>query len=200
MVSPGPSNAGPSSRCDAAAVVGEFVVAAPSQHVGRTASMPGWTRQSRAAAPFIARPAFHDYGCWRPYGGIGVRAETHPEAVLATSTCWWQRGSTPRWVSHGLLPSHGVHRSAAAARTRTRCPFRTALSRPRADRSPLLPSQVARWSPPSPPTAAARSPEVVGALARPLPPPPASPPPTEASRARCARAARVHMSCACTCT
>ena len=81
-------------------------------------------------------------------------AETHPEAVLATSSCWWQRGSTPRWVSHGLRPLHGVHRSAACARTRTRCPFCTALSRPRADRISLLPSQVARSSRPSPLTMA----------------------------------------------
>jgi hypothetical protein len=132
----------------------QFVDAAPSQHASSTASMPDCTRQSCAAAPFTVRPTFLHYGWCGPYGGIGAHAETHPEAVLATSSCWWQRGSTPRWVSHGLRPLHGVHRSAACARTRTRCPFCTALSRPRADRISLLPSQVARSSRPSPLTMA----------------------------------------------
>ena len=177
----------------------QFVDAAPSQHASSTASMPDCTRQSCAAAPFTVRPTFLHYGWCGPYGGIGAHAETHPEAVLATSSCWWQRGSTPRWVSHGLRPLHGVHRSAACARTRTRCPFCTALSRPRADRISLLPSQVARSSRPSPLTAAARWPEIVGALAWPLPPPPASPPPAEARRPWYAYTARVHMWHACTC-
>ena len=39
-----------------------------------------------------------------PYGGIGTVSERAPEAVLATSYCWWQRGSTPRWVFRGRQP------------------------------------------------------------------------------------------------
>ena len=63
----------------------------------------------------------------------------------------------------------------------------------------LNPHRSLRWSPPSLPTAAARRPEVVGTLPRPLPPPPASPPPTEAPRSRYAYLACVHVRHACTC-
>ena len=70
----------------------------------------------------------------------------------------------------------------------------------RANRSPLLPSQVAQSSPPSPAAAAARRPETVASLPRPLPPPPASRGVPDASRSRCACAVHVHAYCGCTCT
>ena len=66
--------------------------------------MPGSTHQSRVAAPFTAWPAFLHYDSCGPYGGVHAASERAPEAVLATSYCWWQRGSTPRWNFHGLLP------------------------------------------------------------------------------------------------
>ena len=47
---------------------------------------------------------------------------------------------------------HGVGRCAAAAKARTQRPSCPATPRPRAHLGPLLPSQVARWSPPAPPT------------------------------------------------
>ena len=62
-----------SSRFEVAQCSGtgaECVDAATLQHVGRTASMVGCTRQSRAAAPFTAWLAFLHYGCCGPYGSM----------------------------------------------------------------------------------------------------------------------------------
>ena len=149
--------------------------------------------------PFTAWPAFLHYDSCGPYGGVHVASERAPEAVLATSYCWWQRGSTPRWGFHGLLPLHGVARCVAAARPRTQQPSHPAIPRSHANEYLPQPSQVARSSPPSPPTAAARWPEADGPLARPLPPPPASPPPADAPRARYACVAHLLMYRACAC-
>ena len=62
LVSPGPSKLTRLVRCAAAAVGGEFVDAAPSQHVKRTASMPGSICRSRVAAPFTAWSALLHHG------------------------------------------------------------------------------------------------------------------------------------------
>jgi hypothetical protein len=70
---------------------------------------------------------------------------------------------------------------------------------PRAEWSPLPPSQVARSSPPSPTMAMARWLGVVGPLLPPLPPPRTPPLVAEVSRARCACAERVYARDTCTC-
>ena len=148
-----------------------------------------------------------------PYGRASFNmAAVGRTAALTGAARGSSDGSCPGFLP-GQLPSraarptsttqpkfHGVGRCTAAPRHRTLRPSRPTTPRPRANLGPLLPSQVARWSPPSPTTAEARWPEVVGALARPLPPPPVSPPPAEAPRARYAHAMRVHTSCACTST
>ena len=156
--SSGPPNFHLFSVCAAAAVGGEFVDAAPSQHFGRTASMLGWTRQSSAAAPFTTRPAMPSF----TVGGVGRTAAL----TLSVSGC--SDGTCPRFFwdkFHLEHPDHhpqpgsaflGVGRCAAAPSARTQRPFCPATSRPCADRSPLLPLQVAQWSPPSPTTATAR--------------------------------------------
>ena len=77
---------------------------------------------------------------------------------------------------------------------------RPAVPRPRADWSPFPPCQVARSSPPSPPTAAARRLAVTGAQLRLWPRPAPSPPPEEVLRARYAYAVRVHARRAHACT
>ena len=84
--------------------------------------MVEWIGQSNVAAPLTVRPAFRDYDSYGSYGGLDTASECAPEAVLATSYSWWQRGSTPRWGFHGLLPLHGVGRCVAAARARTQRP------------------------------------------------------------------------------
>ena len=53
-----------------------------------------------------------------------------PEAVLATSSCWWQQGSTPRWGFHGLLPAHASRRTTVPITAQTRCPLRPAIPCP----------------------------------------------------------------------
>ena len=108
-----------------------------------------------------------------------------PRAARPTSTTW--------------ANFHSVGRCAAAPRPRTLRPSCPAIPRPRANLSPLLPSQVARSSSASPPTAGACRSEGVGSLPLPLPPPPTSPQSAEASRVRCARAVHVHMCCVCMC-
>ena len=117
--------------CDAAATGDEFVDAATSQHVGRTASMLGSSGQRRVDAAFTAWPAFRDYGSYGSYGGLDAASERAPEAVLATSYSWWQRGSTPRCGFHGILPVHGVARCAAAPRPLTQRPSLPATPWPR---------------------------------------------------------------------
>ena len=199
MVLYGTSKSGRLQHCDARAQVAECVASAALQHVGRTASMMGSTRQRKTAAPFTARPAFRDYGSCGPYGGVHAACERAPEAVLATSYGWWQRGSTPRWGFHGLPPVHGVGRCVATARPRTQRSSLPATPRSRADEYPPRPSQVARRALHSPPTAAAGWPEAEGLLPRLLPPPSASPPPADAPRARCACAAHVLMCHVCAC-
>ena len=57
-------------RCDAVAQVQQCVAAAPSQHVGRTASTLRWMCQSCAAAPLTVWTAFFHHGCCGPYGGV----------------------------------------------------------------------------------------------------------------------------------
>lgn len=57
------------------AVDGESVDAAAPQHVGSTASIIGWTRQSSAAVPFTVWPGFLQHGCCGPHGGVNGRSQ-----------------------------------------------------------------------------------------------------------------------------
>ena len=106
----GQSKSGCVSWCDAQPQGAQFVDSAAIQHVGRTALMVGSIGERSEDATLTARPAFRDYGSYGSYGGLDAASERAPEAVLATSYSWWQRGSTPRWGFHGLLPLHGVAR------------------------------------------------------------------------------------------
>ena len=154
--------------------------------------MVGSMGQRSEDATLTARPASRDCGSYGSHGGLDAASERAPEAVLATSYSWWQRGSTPRWGFHGLVPLHGVERCVAAPGLEHSAPPAQPPTCSRAHRCCLLPSQVARSSRPSTVTAAARRSEVVGSLLPPLPPPPTSPRSAEASRSRFAFAVREH--------
>ena len=160
-----------------------------------------WDGPAKAARPHLS-----------PHGQPSFNmAAVGRTAALTLSVSGCSDGTCPRFFwdkFHLEHPDHhpqpgsaflGVGRCAAAPSARTQRPFCPATSQPCADRSPLLPLQVAQWSPPSPTTATAPRPEIVGTLSRPFPPPPASLPPAEASRARYACAVCVHMWRACTC-
>ena len=204
FVFPGPPNLERSRAVRRSGTGAEFVDAAPSQHVSSTASMPGWTHQSCAAAPFIVRPAFLHYGCCGPYGGIdSIRQRLL--RVHFRCTC---PGFFPDKFHLELPDDHhqraptlrGVGRCVAAAGLELSAPLFQPHRVHVLIRCLLLPSQVAPSSPPSPLTTTARWSEVVGSLLLPLPPSQTSPRSVEASRARCARAVHVHVCCACTCT
>ena len=112
---------------------------------------------------------------------------------LASARGW---GAAPHWVLAACIHLSTILRCVDAFLTLPLLPSSTL--QPRADLGPLLPLQVTQSSPPSSPTAAARSLAATGTLPHPLPPPPAFTRSVEASRLRCARAVCVHMRHACT--
>ena len=99
-----------------------------------------------------------------PYGRASFNmAAVGRTAALTGAARGSSDGSCPGFLP-GQLPSraarptsttqpkfHGVGRCTAAPRHRTLRPSRPTTPRPRANLGPLLPSQVARWSPPAPP-------------------------------------------------
>ena len=131
MVFSGASNSGPFARVAAAAVGGEFVVAASLQHVGRTASMPGWTRQSHAAATLVVSAAFLHYGCFGPYGGIDSIRQRQLRWHLSEIFLGQVPPAAPRPPSSsraGFSRREEVRTDTASARTQR--PFRPATLRP----------------------------------------------------------------------
>jgi len=111
-----------------------------------------WDGSAKAARPHLSphsQPSFN-------------MAAVGRTAALTLSVSGCSDGTCPRFFwdkfhlehpDHHLQPGSaflGVGRCAAAPSARTQRPFCPATSRLCADRSPLLPLQVAQWSPPSP--------------------------------------------------
>ena len=116
----------------------QYVVEASSQSVKSTSPTYSFHLQTINACT-----AHHTTTLTASMAHVGCMAvsmwpcECVPEAVLATSSCWWQRGSTPRWgsVDYYLLTPHGVQRCLVAPRPQTRSPFQ--LPRACADLQPF---------------------------------------------------------------
>ena len=152
------------------------------------------TMRHRKASPWRLYLAAAMSACTASSRGVSSIYQAQDQCPSLASARGW--GAAPHWVLAACIHLSTILRCVDAFLTLPLLPSSTL--QPRADLGPLLPLQVTQSSPPSSPTAAARSLAATGTLPHPLPPPPTSTRSVEASRVRCARAVCVHMRHACT--